>query len=69
MVSSQWRELASAVVSSTLIVALLLISVIGIPWGIRQLMRFALIYGDRVAAYADSTNEDIQPSLDSSKGT
>ena len=43
MVSSQWRELASAVVSSTLIVALLLISVVGIPWGIRQLMRYQLV--------------------------
>jgi len=42
-VAARWSELASALLRAIVIVGALLISVVGIPWGVRQLVRYQFI--------------------------
>ncbi len=43
LVAARWRDLASAILRATAIVIVLLVSIVGIPWGVRQLVRYQLI--------------------------
>ncbi len=43
LAAAKWRPLASALVRAAAVVIVLLVSIVGIPWGIRQLVRYQLI--------------------------
>lgn len=42
-VVSRWTELASALLRAVVIVGALLVSVVGVPWGVRQLVRYQFL--------------------------
>lgn len=43
LVARRWRSLATTLLRAIVVVGLLLISVVGIPWGVRQLVRYQFL--------------------------
>jgi hypothetical protein len=65
-VAERWRELVSALLRAVLIVGVLLVSVVGIPWGVRQLVRYqflaqaVMVDGRGGAAALDRSSELVR---------